>query len=145
MNQKSLRIWAAAATAAIALGVAGTTAQAATVQPVRAESASAAAALPQAEAAQQLAANLLKYEGDRFGAQERAELRAIADGTSTDNRAALGALVKLLKKVKGFPTAVAKSYSAFKKWYNDLPWYVKGPLTGAGIADNLYDIWKLFH
>ncbi|MFJ8478422.1 hypothetical protein [Kitasatospora sp. NPDC094011] len=103
------------------------------------------ATLTNHEAVRQVAANLLQFEGSRFTADERAEIQAIADGSAAQDRGKFDALVKLLKKVKGFAGAVAKSYDAFKGWYDGLPWYVKGPLSAAGVGSNLYDIWQLFH
>ncbi|MFF4602009.1 hypothetical protein ACFY12_04510 [Streptomyces sp. NPDC001339] len=139
---------AAAVMAALAFGVAGTTAHAA-AQPVRAEAASAT--ISENEAARQIAANLLKYEGNRFNAQDRAELQAIADGTAVEAQGIragggkFGALIKVLKKVPGFAKAVMKKYDDFKKWYGGLPWYVRGPLAAMGVGSDLYGIWQMFH
>lgn len=139
-----LRVGAATVMAALAFGVAGTTAHAATAQPVSAEADSVT--LTKSQAARQIAANLLKYEGDRFTAQERAELQAIADGKDAQTfKGKLDVLLNMLKKVKGFTKAVAGSYAAFKAWYGGLPWYVKGPLTAAGVGSDLYSIWQMFH
>ncbi|MFI2026653.1 hypothetical protein [Streptomyces buecherae] len=99
----------------------------------------------ESQAVRQLAANLLKYEGDRFNAQERAELQAFANGTNIGTKGKLDSLVKLLKKVKGFAKAVKGSYKSFKNWYKNLPWYVKAPLAAAGVGSHLWEIWNLFH
>ncbi|AZM51212.1 hypothetical protein DMA15_00260 [Streptomyces sp. WAC 01529] len=140
-----MHVSAATVMAALAIGVGGTAAHAATAQPVSAEVTSTT--LTQRQAVQQLAANLLKYEGNRFNAQERAELQAIADGSAVETRAGgkFGPVIKALKKVKGFTKAVAGKYSDFKKWYNGLPWYVKGPLAAMGVGSDLYSIWQMFH
>ncbi|MEV0449780.1 hypothetical protein [Streptomyces sp. NPDC050600] len=143
MNRKTLRLGALTVMSALAFGVAGTAAQAAS-QPVPATSSPAATMAPE-QAARQLAANLLTYEGDRFTTSERAELQSIADGTAPSTYGKLDPLIKLLKKVKGFGSAVTKKYSDFKKWFDGLPWYIKGPLKASGVAYNLYDIWQLFH
>ncbi|WP_424889961.1 hypothetical protein [Streptomyces sp. XH2] len=143
MNRNAMRISAATIIAAVAVGVAGTAADAATSTPEAPRA--GAAALSERAAAQLLAGNLLKYEGSRFNAQDKAELQAIASGEFAETRGALGALVKALKKVKGFSGAVAKSYGEFKKWADGLPWYIKGPLAAAGLYSNLNDVWQLFH
>jgi hypothetical protein len=152
MNRRTLHSAAAALVAAIALGCAGTTAQAATSGPPPAASRASAqlpgsAQLTPDQAARQLAANLLTYEGASLTAQDRAELRAIADGAGVAERAGgkFGALLNALKKVKGFAQAVAKSYAEFKAWFDRLPWYVKAPLQALGVGSNLLDIWQLFH
>ncbi len=85
VNRKTMHVGAVTVMAALAFGVGGTAAHAAIAQPVRAEVTSAT--LTQRQAVQQLAANLLKYEGNRFNAQERAELQAIADGTAVERPA----------------------------------------------------------
>ncbi|MEV7282133.1 hypothetical protein [Streptomyces sp. NPDC093111] len=97
------------------------------------------------QAARELAANLLRYESARFSPSERAELQSIANGTAPQTYGKFDPLIKLLEKVKGFSSAVGKPYSAFKKWFDGLPWYVKGSLKASGVAYNLYDIWQLFH
>ncbi|MEV7416520.1 hypothetical protein [Streptomyces sp. NPDC089919] len=146
MNRKTLRTGAVALVAALAFGAAAATAQA-VGQPTPAPAASSGVAVTMTheQAARELASNLLKYEGDRFTASERAELQSIANGTAPQAYGKLDALLKLLKKVKGFASAVAKKYDAFKAWYNGLPWYIKGPLQAAGVGYNLYDIWSLFN
>jgi hypothetical protein len=139
-----IRTGVVAALAAVTLGVMGSAACAANAEPLPGEAAAAATTLTEREAAQQLATNLLKYEGERFTDRERAELQAIADGKDVD-RSKLDGLIRLLQKVKGFAKAVKGSYAAFQAWYNKLPWYVKGPLTAAGVGSDLYSIWQAFH
>ncbi|MET9959367.1 hypothetical protein ABZ128_09830 [Streptomyces sp. NPDC006326] len=141
MNRNTVRIGGVAVLAAFALGFGGTAAQASTAVP--APRATVAATQDEDQAIRQAAGALLN-SGIEYSAADRAELEAIANGES----AAAGKwdkALELLKKVPGFAKAVGGKYADFKKWYGDLPWYVKAPLTAAGVGSDLYSIWELFH
>ncbi|GHE75227.1 hypothetical protein GCM10018785_49510 [Streptomyces longispororuber] len=142
MNRKTIRMAAATAVAALALGVGGGVAQAHS----EARTARTAVTSPQERAGIQAAARALLKSDIKYSAADRAELRAMANGDVAFKAGGkLGALVKLLKKVPGFAKAVAGKYNDFKKWYNGLSPWVRYPLAAAGVGSDLYSIWQLFH
>ncbi len=69
----------------------------------------------------------------------------MANGDDAVTLGKFDGLVKLLKKVPGFAKAVAGKYDDFKKWYNGLSPWVRGPLAVAGVGSDLYGIWQFFH
>ncbi|MEY2273823.1 hypothetical protein [Streptomyces sp. BF23-19] len=140
MNRNTIRIGGVAVLAALALGVGGTAAQAATTAP--ATLSITATTTEQRQAVQSLATALLNSPIE-YTAAERAELQSIANGeAATAGR--YDGLLKLLKKVPGFAKAVAGPFVNFVNWYNGLAWYYKAPLQAANVGANLYGIWQMF-
>ncbi|GGV55281.1 hypothetical protein GCM10010277_55200 [Streptomyces longisporoflavus] len=145
MNRKTIRIAGVTAIAALAIGVGGGVAQAHTE--ASAPRTAATAPVNQQQAIRDAARALLNSD-IQYSAADRAELKSMADGrTGVQLRAGgkFGPLIKLLRKVPGFAKAVAGKYDDFKKWYNGLSWWIRGPLAAAGVGSDLWGIWQLFH
>ncbi|MFH8490240.1 hypothetical protein [Streptomyces longisporoflavus] len=145
MNRKTIRIAGVTAIAALAIGVGGGVAQAHTE--ASAPRSAATAPVNQQQAIRDAARALLNSD-IQYSAADRAELKSMADGrTGVQLRAGgkFGPLIKLLRKVPGFAKAVAGKYDDFKKWYNGLSWWIRGPLAAAGVGSDLWGIWQLFH
>ncbi|GAA3026943.1 hypothetical protein GCM10020229_42840 [Kitasatospora albolonga] len=130
MKTRHLRIAAATALAAVAIGVAAPAANAADhTRTSAASTAPVTLTAPQARAV--LASPELRPHLD---ATDRTLLRAVADGNATPElqrgaassaaKAALAALKKAGGKLwSGAKSAAAKGYPAFKQWLDGLPWY----------------------
>ncbi|MFH8894489.1 hypothetical protein [Streptomyces sp. NPDC017949] len=140
MNRNTIRIAGVAVLAALALGVGGTAAQAATTAP--ATPSITVTTTEQRQAVQSLATALLNSPVE-YTAAERAELQSIANGEAA-TAGKFDGLIKLLKKVPGFAKAVAGPFVDFYNWYKNLAWYWKAPLQAANVGANLYGIWQLF-
>ncbi|WP_327591642.1 hypothetical protein [Streptomyces chartreusis] len=151
MKRNTLRIAGASAIAAIAVGIAGPSANALSHR--EAPAAPVAVEQMQAETAREAARALLNSTDPAvqrllgsLTAEERAQLaEAAEDSPFMAPRINWGSVWNTLKKIGGFAKAIGGKYADFKRWVDRQPWYTRALIKSVTPGLSLYDLWWHFN